>query len=318
MKKQTASKKVTKEYLSINQKRQGILIETRNTSNPVLLIIHGGPGFPLYPFMSAHQVDLTHHYTVVYWDQPGTGMSGVDTEETIQALVDDAYQLIQHLRTKFNQSKVYLMCHSFGTIVGTHLAHQHPQYIATYIGIGQLGHVLKNEHRILNQIKMFVRQEGDHGGLQLLEKVHLDYDFHKNKYYQLLREWYTARYKVGFSSRGYGLFKMIQVILKTPHYSWLERLNILRSGLMGAPRLSKEMTRTNLLDIAQEIWVPMIIMQGVHDLQTTLEESRIFFEKIGSRYKRYYYFQDAAHAPFIDETEKFLFIMKEIVAPHAT
>lgn len=43
MKKQTASKKVTKEYLSINQKRQGILIETRNTSNPVLLIIHGGP-----------------------------------------------------------------------------------------------------------------------------------------------------------------------------------------------------------------------------------------------------------------------------------
>lgn len=110
MKKQTASKKVTKEYLSINQKRQGILIETRNTSNPVLLIIHGGPGFPLYPFMSAHQVDLTHHYTVVYWDQPGTGMSGVHTEETIQALADDAYQLIQHLRTKFNQSKVYLMC----------------------------------------------------------------------------------------------------------------------------------------------------------------------------------------------------------------
>lgn len=318
MMKSKESKKVKKTYLKINHQRHGMIIETRDWSNPVLLIIHGGPGFPLYPFMIAHNVDLTKQYTVVYWDHPGTGLSGWRNAPTIQSLVDDAYQLIQYLRTEFQQSKIYLMCHSFGTIIGTYLAHRYPQYIATYIGVGQLGHVLKNEHRILNQIKIFARQEGDHKGLELLEKVRLDYDFHENKYYQLLRDWYTARYKLGFSSRGYSLFKMIQVILKTPHYTLCERLNVLRSGMLGAPRLSKEMTRTNLLDIAQEIWVPVVIIQGVHDLQTTLEESRIFFEKLGSRYKRYYYFQDAAHAPFIDETEKFLFIMKEIIDPHVT
>ena len=316
--KHNTSKQVKKEYLTINRKRHGIMMESRDWSNPVLLIIHGGPGFPLYPFMSAHHVDLTEYYTVVYWDQPGTGMSGVRTAPSIQSLVEDAHQLIQYLTTTLHQSKVYLMCHSFGTIIGTHLAHQYPQCIATYIGVGQLGHVLKNEHRILNQIKMFAHQEGDHEGLQLLEKVRLDYDFHTNKYYRLLRDWYTARYKSGFSSRGYGLLKMIQVILKTPHYTLRERLNIFRSGLVGSPHLNREMTHTNLLDIAQEIWVPIVIMQGVHDMQTTLEESRIFFEKLGSRYKRYYYFQDAAHAPFVDETEKFLFIMKEIIDPHAT
>lgn len=42
------------------------------------------------------------------------------------------------------------------------------------------------------------------------------------------------------------------------------------------------------------------------------------FEHVGSAEKRFYAFQDTAHAPFVDEPEKMIEIMHEIVDRHVT
>ncbi|ELJ9316846.1 alpha/beta hydrolase, partial [Staphylococcus pseudintermedius] len=194
---------IQKHYLTLNGHRQGIIIESRGTDKPILLVVHGGPGFPLYSFFRAHHIDLTDRYTVVFWDQRGTGMSY--TRETVEMadLISDSYQLIQFLRRHFQQEQVYLMCHSFGTIIGTHLAHRYPEYIAAYIGMGQLGDVFGNEQCILQHLIFLAHEERNQRAIQQLKAIHLTRDFNQDCQYEKARQRYTARYHVGFSSHGY-------------------------------------------------------------------------------------------------------------------
>lgn len=111
---------------------------------------------------------------------------------------------------------------------------------------------------------------------------------------------------------------MFRVMMQTPYYRLIERINIVRGSLSTFEHLTSEMAHTNLNDIAQEIKVPFYVLQGVHDMQTTYEDSKAFFEHVGSAEKRFYAFQDTAHAPFVDEPERMIEIMHEIVDRHVT
>ncbi|MFH0715770.1 alpha/beta hydrolase [Staphylococcus delphini] len=309
---------VQKHYLTLNGHRQGVIIESRGTDKPILLVVHGGPGFPLYSFFRAHHIDLTDRYTVVFWDQRGTGMSY--TRETVEMadLISDLYQLIQFLRHHFQQNQVYLMCHSFGTIIGTHVAHCYPELIAAYIGMGQLGDVFRNEQCILQHLRFLAHEERNQRAIKQLNAIHLTRDFNQDCQYEKARQRYTARYHVGFSSRGYSVWRMFRVMMQTPYYRLMERINIVRGSLSTFEHLTSEMAHTNLNDIAQEIKVPFYILQGVHDMQTTYEDSKAFFEHVRSAEKHFYAFQDTAHAPFVDEPEKMIEMMHEIVDRHVT
>lgn len=62
------------EKIKLGAVDQWILIRGWNRDHPVLLLMHGGPGFPCMPF--AHVAgDLEKRFVVVHWDQRGAGKS---------------------------------------------------------------------------------------------------------------------------------------------------------------------------------------------------------------------------------------------------
>ena len=62
------------EKIKLGGVEQWILIRGWNRGDPVLLLMHGGPGFPCMPF--AHvAAELEKRFVVVHWDQRGTGKS---------------------------------------------------------------------------------------------------------------------------------------------------------------------------------------------------------------------------------------------------
>ena len=52
---------------------QWIQIRGTDRKNPVLLFLHGGPGFTTMPASHMHQTPWEEYFTVVHWDQRGAG-----------------------------------------------------------------------------------------------------------------------------------------------------------------------------------------------------------------------------------------------------
>lgn len=62
------------ETITLGGVEQSILIRAEDASNPIVLLLHGGPGLPLMPFRSGFAA-LEKDFVVVYWDQYGSGKS---------------------------------------------------------------------------------------------------------------------------------------------------------------------------------------------------------------------------------------------------
>ena len=91
---------ISDKYIEINGCRQNILIMCTDPSNPVLLIVHGGPGCPDRPLVKKHSSSLSAFYTVVCWDQRGSGMSYVKEHLTIDMLLSDLKAVVEYLRER--------------------------------------------------------------------------------------------------------------------------------------------------------------------------------------------------------------------------
>src|SRR5688500_6035326 len=61
------------EIQNIGGIKQFISIRGQDRRNPVLLILHGGPGFPTAPMAWWATRPLEEYFTVVHWDQRGSG-----------------------------------------------------------------------------------------------------------------------------------------------------------------------------------------------------------------------------------------------------
>ena len=62
-------------FVEINGIKQGMFIESTDENNPVLLFLHGGPGFPVYGLTKKYPTHLEEVFTVCWWEQRSAGIS---------------------------------------------------------------------------------------------------------------------------------------------------------------------------------------------------------------------------------------------------
>jgi pimeloyl-ACP methyl ester carboxylesterase len=129
-------------FVKIGGIEQWILIAGDSRANPVLLMVHGGPGLPQWPDATRFK-PLEKYFTVVLWDQRGAGHTfgryGVHTPNvSLQRIADDGVDLSRYLCGTLGKKKIVLLGHSWGSLVGVHMVQQAPQLFAAYVGTGQM------------------------------------------------------------------------------------------------------------------------------------------------------------------------------------
>ena len=62
-------------YLRLGGLDQWVMIRGESLNTLPLILLHGGPGFSDTPFFRHCNAPLEKSFTVVYWDQRGTGKS---------------------------------------------------------------------------------------------------------------------------------------------------------------------------------------------------------------------------------------------------
>ena len=132
------------EEVSIGGSRQWISIRGLNRANPVLLMIHGGPGSTTMPISWAFQTPWEDFFTVVQWDQRAAGKNfrTADTTAlastlTVDRMVSDAKEMVAHLRKRLGKDRIVVLGFSWGTQIGLQLAQRRPEWLYAYVGVGQ-------------------------------------------------------------------------------------------------------------------------------------------------------------------------------------
>ena len=99
LKKQDRSIKTVQEkiFVELGGEKQYVEITGSSDHLPVLLFLHGGPGWPQNPQLRYFNSDLTKEVILVSWDQAGCGKSFMQNPNprnlSPESLVNDAHDL---------------------------------------------------------------------------------------------------------------------------------------------------------------------------------------------------------------------------------
>ena len=110
------------EQVEINGSSHEIMIRGKDKNNPVIIVVHGGPGIPEIPYADKYQDLLENNFTVVNYDQRASGKSYHFFEDysnlSSDLLVEDLLAMTDYISERLGKEKVILMGHSFGTYIG--------------------------------------------------------------------------------------------------------------------------------------------------------------------------------------------------------
>jgi proline iminopeptidase len=136
-----------------------ILMRGQKSSNPPLLVVHGGPGASSLPFRATSAFStLEKYFCVIYYDQRSTLKSGYKNIQqkgknskhfwktvTIPQHVKDIIFITKYVRRRFNVNRVHLYGGSWGTIIAQLAVRDYPEYFASLTLRGVVVDNVKNE-----------------------------------------------------------------------------------------------------------------------------------------------------------------------------
>ena len=301
----------TVERVTLGGAEQGLIIRGADATAPVMLFLHGGPGSPEYPFLRQTNLGLEDDFVMVYWQQRGAGMSfaGVRPEDmTLAQLTADTAELATLMATRFGKRKIYLMGHSWGTLLGMSTIRQHPELFHAYFGIGNVGNQIEGERVGLEWLKQRAREGADEAliaALSALEVPDADAGFEEWGTYMRAERPILDAMGGGMMHQPITMMTVLKWVLATPEYRLGDKLNYGRGLLFSLENMWPEVVSTNLIETAGPIDIPVFFLQGAWDYQTPTPLARALFEAIDAPLKEYVEFENSAHSPIMEEPEKF-------------
>jgi len=130
-------------FVRINGVDQWLTIRGQDRSNPMLLVLHGGPGSP-ESYLTRYFRPLERDWVVVQWDQRGGGKTlgraggSPDPNTDMATMVSDGIAFSDYLHQRFPENKLVVVGHSWGSILGARMALARPDLYAAYVGTGQV------------------------------------------------------------------------------------------------------------------------------------------------------------------------------------
>lgn len=302
-------------FMEIGGVSQGMFIKSKNLGNPILLYLHGG--IPDYFLTQKYSTSLEEYFTVVWWDQRGSGISYSTNipKETmnLHQMISDTKEVTNYLRTRFGKEKIYLLGRSGGTFIGMHAVATAPELYHAYIGIGQMSDQLSSERMAYEYILKIYRDKGDKKMLRLLEASPVT---------EVIPEAYLKLRDPAMHGIGVGTTrKMNSVItglfipsLTFKEYTLREKFNLWKGkSQSGVHPLWEEIISTDLAQKIQEVNVPIYFFHGKYDYTVSYPLAKKYFEALKAPVKGFYTFEKSAHSPMFEEPEKMLKILREDV-----
>jgi proline iminopeptidase len=301
---------------------QWVSVRGRHQSAPLLLFLHGGPGFTASPVSYYYMRDWEELFTVVQWDQRGGGKTyaasdpaQVKATMNVERMVTDAEELVTYLRQKYHKDRIVLMAHSFGTILGVKLAQRHPDWFFAYVGTGQFTDPQQSEAEGFAATLAAAKADKNDKAVAALEGIAPFPDReHPERNLQNLgvERFWLATYGGYYAAGGFG--HNAEIAQKSPDYTATELKIRDEAQMFSLGLMWEELGRVNLMD-ATRFELPVFIFQGRHDRGTSAALAGKWFSTVKAPVKKLVWFEDSAHMVYEEEPGKLLVSLANDVLP---
>lgn len=305
-------------FVNIGGVKQGMIIRGKNTDNPVLLFLHGGPGFPNYFLFEKFNPGLEDYFTVCYWEQRGGGLSytpDVTIESmTLNQLVSDAIEVTNYLRERFEKDEIYILAWSGGTTIALPTVSKAPELFHAYIAMGQITRQRESERIAYDFMLKQFNELNDQQSVKELKKFrNLESESDLISFYNsVTRDNLMHGLGIGTMRSMKSVFRDIFLPVWTCRaYTLREKFKIWKSKIMFLPRtnLKNETLTTDFFGAFPEIAVPIYFVSGRYDLTVNVDLSKDYYHRLKAPMKGFYTFENSAHGPLFEEPER----MREIL-----
>jgi len=301
---------------------QWIEVRGESAKNPILLFIHGGPGSAFLPVARAFQESWENYFTVVQWDQRGAGKTyssnsrdAVRPTMNIERMHADTLEMVNYLRKRFGQDKIFVLGHSWGSILGLRLAHDHPELLHAYIGVGQAISSRDNETVLYQESLAEAQRTQNQKALKDLKAI-APYPSANVTFEQIrtVRQWSGALIGPQGTDESWMGEK---AIFLAPEYSLADDVGWFRGIFFSVDTLLGDLSKVNFADLGYDYRGPIFFMEGKHDPYTPSSIAKDFFDKMNDPDKHFVWFEKSGHFPFSEEAQRFTDTLVQQVLPLA-
>ena len=307
-------------YVPINGIEQWITITGARCGNPVILVIHGGPGNPLSPFADAMFKGWEQHYTLVQWDQRGAGRTysknrPLDSDTlTLELMRDDGIAVANHVRQRLGQQKMILMGSSWGSILGVYMAKARPELFHAYVGTAQVVDARANVTGMYREVLALAKAAGDTATVDKLTALGSP-PWTDPRNFGILRR-FDRTYEALTTDAPPKNWWVPAPLYATPEaladaeaaddYSYIQFM-----GMHGDGMFSK----VNLPALGTDFKLPVYLVMGTQDLLTSPVIARQYYDSIRAPHKDFVLVKRAGHDPNQAVLDAQLTLLRDKVAP---
>jgi pimeloyl-ACP methyl ester carboxylesterase len=289
-------------YVTVGGIRQWVTIEGQDCANPVVLIVHGGPGNPNTPF--AHRLfgDWAKEFTVIQWDQRGSGMTYAESTPregevlTMERLVKDGVEIARYATQRLGKRQVTLMGGSWGSALAVNMAMTAPDLFDAYVGTSQLVNYQADMAASYARTLGLAKSAGDPDSVAKLEKLGPP-PWINPRAFGILRR-VTRKYEAlrsdpppqGWFSfgPGYDTPAYNAAYEAGEDYSYLNFVGLAGDGM--GPKI-------DLRKLGVRFGMPVYMLQGEEDLVTPPQISRAYFDELVAPRKEFLLLSRTGHDP---------------------
>jgi pimeloyl-ACP methyl ester carboxylesterase len=302
-------------FVDVGGVEQWITIRGTDRRNPVLLVVHGGPGTALSPFATSF-LPYERDWTVVQWDQPGAGRTfsrAGDTlppTTTVASIAVDGIGVAELVARRLGKERVVLVGQSFGSVVGLEMARARPDLFVAYVGTGLFVHRDDGRAIAYQRVLARAREENVSAAVAELEAIGPP-PYTRAQDARTSNRWIDALSR----SNDPDPADRVAEILLAPRQSLSDV-----ASYVGGYVASDEHFDLGAMDLrrsAAEFALPIFIVHGAEDYDTPIELARAYLDSITAPSKQLVALPNGGHTALVYDGASFLAALDEHVLPLA-
>ena len=310
---------VEQRFVTVGGIDQWIQLRGEDRDNPVLLVLHGGPGWPNAVFTLPLR-PWEQHFTVVQWDHRGAGKTLRRTgkagsgEMTFERRVADAVEVIEVLRQHLGVDKVIVLAESMGTLTGTPLVKLRPDLVQALVATDLYVNMAANEARKDQLTLERLGAAGNAKGVAALEQIGADptrWD---------LEAWNTNMawaFRTNVPTPNLDRRLLFPLALSSPLYSLWDLFSLFTGFQWSTAQMFSELMAYDAWRLGTRFEVPFFLFQGETDVVTLTTLAEEYFEEVEAPTKELALIPDAGHFAAFTQPERFLTELRTRVRPLA-